>query len=203
MPQGGKSFLRDNAFLVAAMALPGVVVLLFLLASAIPRWTVPPPQYDLVLRAGGPYDRTLPHLAIDFSVNDGRIEATIRALKADAFPQLASLFLFEHATLNVREIPVDLPKDLKEGDPPQTIVINLPGGGRVMPQAKAPDGYEMDTRTRRGGGIVGDIFGMNRYGEDNVLVSRGRLIPLNLPSPYRYQLPVTVLGWVSNDDAGK
>jgi len=203
MRQGAGRFLRDNAFLVAAMALPALVVLLFVVASAVPRWTVPPPAYDLLLRAGGPYDVSLPHLAVDFSVVDGRVEATVRALKSDAFPQLASLFLFEHDTFNVREIRFELPLDLKEGDPARKIVIDMPGGRRVMPQAKAPDGYEMDTRTQRGGGLVGDIFGMNRYGQENVLVSRGRLVPLNLPSPYRYQLPVSVVGWLANEPVGK
>lgn len=203
MRQGAGRFLRDNAFLVAAMALPALVVLLFVIASAVPRWTVPPPAYDLLLRAGGPYDVSLPHVAVDFSVVDGRVEATVRALKPDAFPQLASLFLFEHDTFNVREIRFELPPDLKEGDPARKIVIDMPGGHRVMPQAKAPDGYEMDTRTQRGGGLVGDIFGMNRYGQENVLSSRGRLIPLNLPSPYRYQSPVIVVGWLANESAGK
>lgn len=199
MRQGAGRFLRNNAFLVAATALPALVVLLFMIASAVPRWTVPPPAYDLLLRTGGPYDAALPHVAVDFNVVDGHVEATVHALKPDAFPQLASLFLFEHDTFNVREIPFEIPSDLKDGDPARRIFVDMPGGRRVMPQAKAPDGYQMDTRTQRGGGLVGDIFGMNRYGQENVLASRGRLIPLNLPAPYRYQSPVLVIGWLANE----
>ncbi len=44
----GRRFVRDNAFLIAAVALPLVVVGFFLLFTAIPRWTVPPPQHDLL-----------------------------------------------------------------------------------------------------------------------------------------------------------
>jgi hypothetical protein len=201
MQQGGRGFLRDNAFLVAAVALPAVVVLLFLLATAIPRWTVPGPTYDLLVRAGGPYDQTVPRVALDFNVRDGQVEATIRPLNVNAYPQLATLFLIEHDTLNAREIPVEIPRDLKDGDPPRTIAINLPDGRRVNPGARMPDGYELSTRSQRGGGLVGDIFGMNRYDSDTILVNRGRVIAITLPSPYRYQSPVTAIGWL--DAAGQ
>ena len=43
----GESWLRRNAFIVAAVLLPVVVVGLFLIASAAPRWRVPDPQFDL------------------------------------------------------------------------------------------------------------------------------------------------------------
>lgn len=196
MRQGAKGFLQDNAFLVAAVALPAVVVALFLLASAVPRWTIPGPTYDLLVRAGGPFDQALPRVAVDFSVRDGRVEATVRPLNANAFPQLASLFLIDHTTFNVQEITFELPKDLKEGDPPKTIPVDMPGGRRVTPGSRMPDGYELDTRSQRGGGLVGDLFGMNRYQQDTVLVNRGRVISIALPSPYRYQSPVTAIGWL-------
>src|SRR6478735_3199762 len=51
----GRRFLRDNAFLVAAGLLPVLVVGFFLLATAIPRWTVPPPAYDLIVKGYKPY----------------------------------------------------------------------------------------------------------------------------------------------------
>ena len=201
MVQGGRGFLRDNAFLVAAVALPAVVVALFLLATAIPRWTVPGPAYDLLVRAGGPYDQTVPRVALDFSVRDGRVEATFRPLNANAYPQLATLFLIEHDTLNAREIPVEIPRDLKDGDPPRTVVIDMPGGRLVRAGARMPDGYELSTRSQHGGGLVGDIFGMNRYDQDTILVNRGRVIAITLPSPYRYLSPVTAIGWL--DDPGR
>jgi hypothetical protein len=196
MRERGSSFLRENAFLVAAVALPAVVVVLFLLASAIPRWTIPGPTYDLLVRAGGPYDQALPRVAVDFSVRDGHVEATVRPLKNDAFPQLASLFLIDHTTFNVQEITFEMPKDLKEGDASKTIALDMPGGRRVTPGSQMPDGYTLDTRSQHGGGLVGDIFGMNRYQQDTVLVKNGRVIVITLPSPYRYQSPVTAVGWL-------
>ena len=199
MQQGGARFLRDNAFLVAAVALPAVVVGLFLLASAVPRWTVADPAYDLLVRVGGPYDQTLPKVAIDFNVHDGHVEAIVRPLKVDAYPQLASLFLVDHQTLNVQEVTFELPRDLKEGDAPRIIAIEMPRRQRVTPGSRMPDGYELDTRSGHGGGLVGGIFGMDRYQSDTVLVNRGRVISITLPSPYRYQSPVTPIGWLDGE----
>jgi hypothetical protein len=196
MRERRRGFVRENTFLVAAVALPAVVVVLFLLASAIPRWTVPGPAYDLLVRAGGPYDQNLPRVAVDFTVRDGRIEATVRPLNANAFPQVASLFLVDHATFNVQEIAFELPKNLEEGDAPVTVTVEMPGGRRVTPGSRMPDGYELDTRTQHGGGLVGDLFGMNRSQQNTVLVNRGRIISITLPSPYRYQSPVTAIGWL-------
>jgi len=199
MPRGGR-FLRDNAFLVAAFALPVAVVLLFVLASAIPRWTVPPPAYDLVLRAAGQYDPAR-RISVEFTVRDGRVEAIVRPLPSHGYPQIGSLVLLEHSTMTAREIPVSLPATMAENDPPQTIVVEALAGRRVLAQSKAPDGYEFDVRTRRGPGLVGDLFGMNRYDQAPTLVNRGRVVPIVLPSAAPYQAPVYSVGWLVDEGA--
>jgi hypothetical protein len=94
-PDGG-GFLRKNAFLVAAVSLPVVVVGFFLLSTAIPRWLVPPPAYDLLLRSGRPYEPSGPRIAVDFYVRDGRVEAVVRPVPANTYSQLPALWLFDH-----------------------------------------------------------------------------------------------------------
>ena len=101
---------------------------------------------------------------------------------------------------SARELPFDLPRDLKPGDPPRTIAIEIPGGRRVLPESRAPDGYELETRSQRGGGLVGDIFGMNRYNQDTVLVNRGRAHLNRAALPYRYQSPMSVVGWIATTE---
>ena len=196
MPREGGRFFRDNAFLVAAVSLPLVVVAFFGLSSAIPRWRVPPPAYDWLLAANGGYDRTAPRVAVDYTVRDGRVEATMRPIPANAYQQPAALFLFDHVTMSVREIPVDLPNDLAEGAAPQTIVVDALAGRRVVGETKAPDGYVFENRSRRGPGIVGELFGMNRYDSSASLVNRGRVVPIRMPSQYQYPPSVHAVGWL-------
>jgi hypothetical protein len=189
-------FLRDNAFLVASVLLPLVVVGFFLAAAAVPRWRVPPPGYDIVLRSAGTYDQTRPRVAVDFAVRHGRIEATVRALPAAAYPQVSSLFVFDHTTGGVRRIAVDLPQDIGENDPSRTFVVEALADRRAMAETTAPDGYELQTRTHNSPGIVGDLFGMRSYELRSVLVNKGRVVPLELPPPYEYQSAVNVIGWL-------
>lgn len=191
-------FLRDNAFMVAAVLLPVVVAGLFILASAVPRWTVPPPSYDLLLKATRPYNHPPATVLVDFNVRNGRVEATLSPPVPNGYAQQWVLLLFDHETMNVEEIPIDLPAAMAQGEPPRTIVVESLSAARVSAQTAAPDGYELQTRSSGSPGIVGDLFGMGRYRQTAALVNQGRVVGLNLPSPYGdpYQPLVSSVGWV-------
>jgi hypothetical protein len=201
MTPGSRRVLRDNAFIVAAASLPLIVVVFFVLASAIPRWIVPPPAYDLVLRATDPYRQTTPSVAIDFKVRDGKVEATARPALPNTYTPRATLFLFDHMTMRVREVPVDLPDQLAEGDPPRTVVVDAFGDRKISPEPQAPDGYRVETRSQNGGGIVGDLFGMRRYGAQPAIVKSGRVIAIELPPPFAdsYSSSASAIGWLTGD----
>lgn len=190
-------FVRQNAFFVAAVSLPVVVVVFFLLAAAIPRWTVPPPAYDLVLR-GSSYEQPVQRVTVEFDVRDGRVLATVRAAPSNTYPSRATLFLFDHRTMKVSRIPVEVP-DMKQEEPARTFVVPALATLHVIATASAPDGYELKFRSSGGAGIVGDLFGMRHYDRNVSLVNRGRVVSVALPSPYEYYSPVSALGWVSTD----
>ena len=193
---GGHSrFVRENAFLVAAGLLPLVVIGFFVIASAVPRWLVAPPTYDVLIRSSGTYDQARRPLAVDFSVHEGRVHAIVRALPSTGYAQVPRLLLVDHATLAVREIPIDLPDDLTEPGGPVTVPVAALAGWRVLAETRAPDGYELDTRNNRGSGLIGELFGMHRYDAKVSLVKSGRVVPISLPSR-EYAYPVALVGWV-------
>ena len=74
-------------------------------------------------------------------------------------------------------------------------------GRRIVTTPAAPDGYRFETRSRRGPGILGDLFGMRRYDQGIVLVNRGRVVPLVPPAGHEYLSPVTALGWIVPEGA--
>src|SRR3954463_11210711 len=200
MTRGSARVLRDNAFLVAAVCLPLPVVVFFVLASVIPRWFVPPPAYDLLIRATDLYTHTPSRVSIDFAVRDGSVEAIVTPVPMNNYAIRTRLFVFDHATTNVREIVVNLSEhaDLKEGDPPRMQPVEALAGRRVLDQLKAPDGYQLENRSGNSGGLVGELFGMNRYRPDASLVNKGRVITLKLPmgSEDIYYAPASFLGWL-------
>jgi hypothetical protein len=190
-------FLRDNAFLVAAVALPLVVIAFFLVATAIPRWLVPPPAHDLLFRATDASGQPNARVDVDFAVRDGKVVATVRSAPANYYGSRPRLFLFDHTTMSAREIAVELPDDLG-GDSPRVVAIDALAGRQVLAGARAPDGYQFESGMERGPGIVGGLFGMNRYGPQASLVNRGRVIPISVPAPYQnvYSTRVQAIGWL-------
>jgi hypothetical protein len=203
MPYDRGRFLKDNAFMVAAIALPVVVSGLFILASAVPRWTVAPPTFDLIFKAQRPYTQPPAAVIADFNVRDGRVEVTVRPSPPNSYMQPWALLRYDHQTMGVEEVPLDLPPAMTEGAAPETKVVESLAMVELSPQSVAPDGYELRTRTSGSPGIVGDLFGMGRYRQAASLEKNGRIIPLNLPSPFGdpYQSPVLAVGWVLNEGA--
>jgi hypothetical protein len=201
-----RGFLRDNAVLVAAFVLPAIVAVLFVLATAIPTWTVPAPQHDLVLRVDN-YQSPPPEVYVEFAVNNGRLEAVVRpVVKPDnanvgiTYPQRWALLLFDHASMQVREIPLDLPRTLDVGET-RTVIVDV-HAGRVVPGDLAPDGYKVTSlNTGGGGGIVNELFGMNRRYRRGIAIGRnGRTIELELPAPFRESYgSIVTIGWIVDE----
>jgi hypothetical protein len=196
MSSGSGRFFRDNAFLIAAVSLPIAVVVLFVLMSAVPRWTVPPPAYDVLLRTSA-YDQAPPGFSMDFEVRDERLHVTVREAPANTYPYRAHLWLFDHATMNVRQVQIEVPP-LLPGEKTRTVAIAALAGRRVLTQAKAPDGYEVQNRDHGGAGFVGELFGMGRYNSAVSLVNRGRIVKVAMPTPYEHQPPFFV-GWLIDE----
>jgi len=203
MSPDARRFVRDNLFLLAAVLLPLVVVGFFLLAAIIPRWTVPAPAFDVVLRIGGPYDQPVPKVIVDYRVRDNHIEAVVRPLAENGYTQPYRLVLFDHKTMNVRELHVDIPDQMDKDEAPRTIPVTELASRQVIDQVRAPDGYELRTDTQHGPGLFGDLFGMNRYDQTAALINRGRVVPIALPSRYQYYSPVTVVAWLAPEDGGQ
>ena len=192
-------FLRDNAFLVGAVSLPVAVVGIFLLLTAIPKWTVSPPHYDLLLQSTE-YARASSPVSIELFVRDEALHATLRVAKDTHTPRVR-LWRFDHATLSAREVPMNLPAPDGDRGPAQTVVVEALRGRRIVTDAKAPDGYTLRTPDGGGPGVIGEIFGMRRYGQPAAIVNRGRVVPIEIPTPNRYQAPEFV-GWVV-DEGGR
>ena len=185
---------RDNIFLVAAVALPVVVVGLFLVASAIPRWTIPLPEYDLVLRSDGVYSAAVSGVATVIRVRDGQVVAEYQPAAPNSYPQKPALYVLDHRTRRATEVPLEVPAALDEGEKLRVTAVAALADRRVLDTTSAPDGYTFEHRYRRGPGIMGELFGMGRYNNTAAIVRNGRVIRSEMPTPYSYS--VQPVGWL-------
>jgi hypothetical protein len=187
------SFVRRNAFLIAAAVLPAIVVALFVGATMVSRASVTDPTHSLVLRVMRPDSRPNPTVVPEFFVRDGRVHATLRPAPAP-YAQSWELLLYDHESMTVREIAFEVPESLP-GDTPTTVPVESLASVHVDRDRVAPDGYAFEMRSGRAG-IVGDLFGMHSYQPRPAIVKQGRVIPLDLPTPYSTTYAIEAIGWI-------
>jgi hypothetical protein len=199
MPPAGR-FIRENAFVVAAVSLPLLVVIFFLVATSLPRWLVAPPAYDLLLRSSRTYNPSGPRLAVEFQVRDGHVEAIVRPAPEGMYTPLPTLWVWDHTSMAARQVPIEFPERGSESGSPLTIRVTALDGRRVLAQAQAPDGYELRTHSYSGSGLIGDLFGMRRYDYGLSLVRQGRVIPVSLPPATEHESSVFFIGWIAQAD---
>lgn len=189
------SFMRDNPLIVASIALPFLIVVLFLAATGIPRLLVDAPTYDIVLFTRYPTtNRSIP-VSIDIEVSDGQATAVVRDVSSSS--NAPRVFVYESTVDRVRELQIGLPATwdgIEAGDR-----FPIPELSQVTLSATlvAPDGYEYRGVRRRGNGLMFELFGGRSYSGDVTIAKNGAIRRISLPDdlPYWYRDP-QFLGWV-------
>ena len=180
---------RDDLLIIIGVSLPLLVILLFVLATIVPRLLVAPPQYDFLFTS---YVSAYPNVTpvrVNIDVYQGRARARIYRNQG---AQVTRLFLFDHGTSNLREIPISIPDPAEALENGNEIRIPELETIRLDPSLKAPDGYEFRGPDYRGGGIVPALLGMRRSRRATI-ARGGAVIPLPLDPPH---YSVHFLGWV-------
>ena len=154
-----------------------------------------PPEYDLLLRADSGYNPAGYQTLVTFVVRDGHLVADVRPVEANTYPSQPSLFIFDHRTLAATEVRLELPSRLDDGETSRIIPIARLADRRVLDEVNAPDGYAFDTRYQNGPGLVGEVFGMNRYRSRVAIVKNGRVVRMSIPDPVRYS--IQPIGWLA------
>lgn len=185
--------LRQNPMLAAGILLPVIVVMFFVLATMIPRWLVDPPGYDLVFTSMQG-DNSRAAIELKFVVEGDRLRA--RVYKSELpYRNVPRLYLFEHETQTVREIPLTLPsdsEDFENGD-----YVEVPGfeSRTVSTSQMAPDGYAVHGPDYRGGDFF--PFYRSRVSSALTLSKSGAVIEVpQVGGRGVYYYNATFLGWL-------
>lgn len=185
-------FFKENFALVAGIALPLVLIVLFFAAGKVTQSTVPDPQYDAVIVTN--YYPEATNNPWDISVHNGNIVIKEKAVKEGVTPrtQKPDFYVLDHKTMATRKLAIDLSK-AKDGsiDSPALAKINE---SRIDGNRTSPDGYTFEYNYRSGGGIFNELFFDSRYRRRYVLRNGVRTIPIKSD---RYYYKTEVLGWVT------
>ena len=188
--------IRQNPMIAAGILLPLIIVVFFLLATAIPRWLVAPPEYDFVFTVPehNPSRRDV-ELTID--VVDNRLRARLFK-KNDYYRGIARLYVFEHETQDVREISINIPGDLESFEDGAEIIVPEFADRSISTNREAPDGYELlGPGYGRGDNLMTALFGGHRRYQLSIHKA-GAVVEIPSTGDHRnYYYSATFLGWVT------
>lgn len=185
--------LRQNPMIAASILLPLVIVVFFLLATAIPKWLVDPPAHGLLFTVP---DRTYsaPEIHVRYDVIDSRLR--VRVFKTGVtYRNSPRLFLFDPGKSVTREIMFDLPVDKDSFEDGDELVVPELAGRTVSTERTAPDGYEVFGPDYRNSNLMTALFGGNRR-RDFSIVKSGAVVDIPQPGNNVYYYNVRFLGWL-------
>jgi hypothetical protein len=189
------SFLKENAVLIAGIALPLMLVILFTFARALPAKNVPDPQYKAVY-ALQPYYGGFSYA---FKIkDDGKLDVTFNTPDnpnnyVDNTTQKAQIFIFDGAKNKTQTIDLDLPARDKEKKSVPIAVKEF--DTLTLASGDAPDGYKFREESYSGSSLITEIFTYRSRHIPRAIVKEGREIPLENQNYGNF----VFIGWVTKE----
>jgi len=200
-----KQFLKNNLAIVAAIALPLILVLVFAVSTSITNRVVPDPQYDFLI-ATNFYGGT--NEAFYFDVVQERLKISysypVQINGAYQNGNVSRLWRVRVPAMTVEAISLVPPPKGNDAADGSRVPVKIEGVTdlHVITSQPAPDGYAFqqsydyyDTNLMR------DLFGAgNRNGHVSAIVKNGRAVPIrNLEGAPYSAYNAHFIGWIAKD----
>ncbi len=186
-----KSFIKDNFVLVAGLALPVLMVAIFMLATVLPKSMSAPPAHDFLFHVDQ-YGSTPVSFMTDLIVRDGKLHARLK--KADQnYYNTKKIYRYQAKNQSVSEISFSLPADASDGT---EIIVDATSAFTLDSNMTAPDGYIFRPAHSGHGGLINEVFVGGGY-RSSYYLSKGNVswkLPEVANQPYYYGL--NFIGWV-------
>ena len=191
-----KNWIKENLVLVIGLTLPILLIVLFFLASVLPKSLGTPPQYEMLFSTMKYEYQKSPDYVIDFKVKDKKIMVSAKKLDdKNNNGNSIKLMAYDGKTETVREITID---NVKTGAAASSgeIVLDETKDLTIDTNAVSPDGYLLDAPNYNRGGLLGGLFS-DGYRNSGYRVKKGVVgykIPNLQANDYYNQLQF--IGWV-------
>jgi len=195
-----KNFIKENFVLCLGLALPIVLVVLFLLSSTLPRHFATPPAYKLILADYNySYHRGDDGYNVKLMVENGTLKMRLAPARDGHGSQSPHLLIYDGKRDSIQKIDIALP-DAGVYTKPVILPVQEAADFKIDTTNKAPDGYAFLHSRGGGGGIVTGVFG-GGYRHQRMYVKKG-MASFKLPQIdgyYGYYGDDTFIGWVVDE----
>ncbi|MDD2933167.1 MAG: hypothetical protein PHO76_04715 [Methylotenera sp.] len=191
-----KNFIKENLVLVIGLTLPLLLIVLFFVATVIPKVMGTPPQYEMLFTTNH-YDYQNPaDYLLEFAVKNQQLTIKVRKNESkDKNYTSKKLMAYDGKTETVREIVVDIAKTT-EATTGNAVVLEETKNMAIDTSSISPDGYSLDGPSYGGSGLVGGFFG-GGYRNSGFRLKKGGVgyqVPNTQQNTYYNQMQF--IGWV-------
>ncbi|NOU40546.1 MAG: hypothetical protein HOO85_04665 [Methylotenera sp.] len=191
-----KNFIKENLVLVIGLTLPLLLIVLFFVATVIPKLMGTPPQYEMLFTTNH-YDYQNPaDYLLEFAVKNQQLTIKVRKNESkDKNYTSKKLMAYDGKTETVREIVVDIAKTT-EATTGNAVVLEETKNMAIDTSSISPDGYSLDGPSYGGSGLVGGFFG-GGYRNSGFRLKKGGVgyqVPNTQQNTYYNQMQF--IGWV-------
>lgn len=189
-----KNFVKENLVLVIGLTLPVLLIVLFFVATVIPKSMGIPPQYEMLFTTTKYDYQNKPEYVIDFNVKNQQL--MVKAKKPDDknYNNAVKLLMaYDGKTETVREIKIDASK-FTEGN---EVLLEEAKNLSIDTGVISPDGFTLEGPNYGGNGLVGGLFG-GGYRNTGYRLKKGGVgykVPNMQPDYYYSQLQF--IGWIA------
>ncbi len=189
-----KNFVKENLVLVIGLALPVLLIVLFFVATVIPKSMGTPPQYEMLFTTTKYDYQNKPEYVIDFNVKNQQLMVNSKKNDEKNYNNATKILMaYDGKTETVREIKIDASK-LTEGN---EVLLEETKNLSVDTAVISPDGYTLEGPNYGGNGLVGGLFG-GGYRNTGYRLKKGGVgykVPNMQPDYYYSQLQF--IGWLA------
>lgn len=155
-----KKWIKENLVLVIGLSLPILLVVVFFLATVVPKSFSTPPQYELLFTIQKYEYENSPVYLVDFKAENHQLVATVKKNDDKARNYNSKkLMAYNAKTETVREITIDLAKAAQAGDGKE-VILNETKDLKIDASPVSPDGYQLDGSHYGNSGLLGGLFGV-------------------------------------------
>ena len=189
-----KKLIKENLVLVIGLALPVLLIVLFFVATVIPKSMATPPQYEMLFTTTKYDYQNKPEYVIDFNVKNQQLMANSKKNDEKNYNNATKILMaYDGKTETVREIKIDASK-LTEGN---EVLLEETKNLSIDTAVISPDGYMLEGPNYGGNGLVGGLFG-GGYRNTGYRLKKGGVgykVPNMQPDYYYSQLQF--IGWIA------
>ena len=188
-----KNFIKENLVLVIGLALPVLLIVLFFVATVIPKAYNTPPQYEMLFSVVNYNNQNRPDFELSFSVKNQQLMVKPKKIEGkDNYNNTKKLMAYDAKTETLREIAMDVSK-FSDG---AAMVLEETQAMTIDAATTSPDGYVLESSNYNGNGLLGGLFGGGYHNQGYRLKKGSFGYKISNQQGNNYYDQMQFIGWV-------